>query len=98
MDLSEREKIAESLEAAYVSFHFKFVRPKHRVLSDENEFKESSENLLDEFDSAINEGLPTTTNGRDNLWTVAMIQALVDSTENGGGPISISDMMGKFGA
>ena len=53
---------------------------------------------MDEFDSAINEGLPTTTNGRDNLWTVAMIQALVDSTENGGGPISISDMMGKYGA
>ena len=68
------------------------------VLIDENQFKESSENLLDEFDSAINEGLPTTTNGRENLWTVAMIQALVDSTQNSGGPISISDMMEKHGA
>ena len=46
--LSKREKIAENLEAAYVSFHFKFVRPKHRVLSDENEENSDDDNNDDD--------------------------------------------------
>jgi myo-inositol 2-dehydrogenase / D-chiro-inositol 1-dehydrogenase len=49
--------------------------------------------LLNELASAIETGGQTSTSGQDNLWTVAMMEAVVRSTEAGGEPISIAEML-----
>ena len=50
--------------------------------------------LLVELADAISNKGKTSTNGEDNLWTVAMMDAVVQSTKMGGEPVSISDMVG----
>ena len=49
--------------------------------------------LLDELAVAIQKGGETSTSGRDNLWTVAMMEAVVQSTRAGGAPIDIVDLV-----
>ena len=49
--------------------------------------------LLDELAEAIQKGDETTTSGRDNLWTVAMMDAVVKSTEAGGDPVDIAALV-----
>ena len=49
--------------------------------------------LLDELSHAIESRGETSTSGADNLWTVAMMEAVVRSTEAGGEPVSISEMV-----
>ena len=49
--------------------------------------------LLDELAEAIRTGGRTSTSGEDNLWTVAMMEAVVMSTRASGGRISIADLV-----
>ena len=49
--------------------------------------------LLNELAEAIQTGGETSTSGADNLWTVAMMDAVVKSTEAGGEPVSITEMI-----
>jgi len=49
--------------------------------------------LLNELAEAVQTGKETSTSGRDNLWTVAMLDAVVKSTEAGGQPVSIEGMV-----
>jgi hypothetical protein len=49
--------------------------------------------LLNELAEAIQTGGTTSTSGEDNLWTAAMMDAVVRSTEAGGEPVSISEML-----
>lgn len=49
--------------------------------------------LLNELATAVETGGETSTSGRDNLWTVAMMEAVVRSTEAGGQPVSIAEMV-----
>ncbi len=49
--------------------------------------------LLKELADAINNGEKTSTSGEDNLWTVAMMDAVIQSTNLGGQPVSIEDMV-----
>ena len=48
--------------------------------------------LLDQLDEAITTGSQTSTSGRDNLWTIGMLEGVVRSTESGG-PVSITDLV-----
>jgi hypothetical protein len=60
--LKKRNKIAESLEAAYVSLHLKSTRPKHRVLADHHSNDDSDSDIDedegkgDAIDDEIEEG------------------------------------------
>ena len=49
--------------------------------------------LLDELAAAVRTGGRTSTSGEDNLWTVAMMEAVVMSTEAGGRQVSIADLV-----
>jgi predicted dehydrogenase len=49
--------------------------------------------LLDELIAAIEAGGQTSTSGEDNLWTVAMMEAIVRSTEAGGTQVDIGAMV-----
>jgi hypothetical protein len=49
--------------------------------------------LLNELAAAVETGGETSTSGRDNLWTVAMMEGVVRSTEAGGQPVSIAEMV-----
>lgn len=49
--------------------------------------------LLDELAAAIASGGQTSTSGDDNLWTVAMMEAIVRSTEAGGAQVDITALM-----
>ena len=49
--------------------------------------------LLDELEEAIATGGRTSTSGEDNLWTVAMMEAVVLSTQAGGKQVSIADLV-----
>jgi predicted dehydrogenase len=54
--------------------------------------------LLNELASAIRGRDETSTSGRDNLWTVAMMEAVIRSTEAGGEPVSIVNMLEGIGS
>jgi len=49
--------------------------------------------LLNELAEAIQTGGETSTSGQDDLWTVAMMEAVVRSTDAGGEPVSIVDLV-----
>ena len=50
--LKKRNKVAESLEAAYVSLHLKSARPKHRVLVD-HDSNDDSDSDIDEDEGIV---------------------------------------------
>lgn len=76
-------RLAEGLERG---------RPEERewqTVEQLNEFG-GDDALLDELAAAIAEGGQTSTSGGDNLWTVAMMEAIVRSTEAGGAQVDIA--------
>jgi predicted dehydrogenase len=74
-----------------------FGKPEHNEWSKvESSAEFGGDNaLLNEVVEAIETNGQTSTSGADNLWTVAMMDAVVRSTDAGGEPVSIVDMVGS---
>ena len=72
-----------------------FGKPEHSEWSTVESLAEfgGDNALLNELAEAIETGGQPSTSGADNLWTVAMMDAVVRSTDAGGEPVSIVDMV-----